>query len=63
MTQFPLAEKTLTVSVTGQEPVEIKLDGTESFTLRLEMQGANFTYPPTTRPGSYTDMEPPFSRH
>ena len=63
MTQFPLAEKTVTVSVTGQEPVEIKLDGTESFTLRVEMQGANCTYSPTAQPGSYIDMEPPFSRH
>ena len=63
MTQFPLKEKTLTVSVTGHETVEIKRDGTESFTLRVEMQGANCTHPPVTRPGSYTDMEPPFSRH
>lgn len=63
MTQFPLAEKSLTVSATGHEPVEIKVEGTESLTLRVEVQGANCTCSHTTRPGSYTDMEPPFSRH
>jgi hypothetical protein len=55
MTQSTLTEKTLTVSATGHEPVEIQLQGTEPLTIRVEIQGAKGT-------GSYTDMEPPSSR-
>jgi hypothetical protein len=65
MTQSPRTEKTLTVSATGHEPVEIQLESTESLTIRVETQSATCTCScsSTNRPGSYTDMEPPSSRH
>ncbi|MFK4298786.1 hypothetical protein ABH924_003959 [Arthrobacter sp. GAS37] len=61
MTQSPSTEKTLTVLATGQEPVEIQLESTESLTIRVETRSATCTC--SSRPGSYIDMEPPSSRH
>ncbi len=55
MTQSTHAEKTLTISSLGQEPLEIQLASTETLTIRVETRAA-------VRPGSYTDMEPPASR-
>jgi hypothetical protein len=55
MTTSTLTKKTLTVSATGHEPMEIQLEGTDPLTIRVEIHGANGT-------GSYTDMEPPTSR-
>jgi hypothetical protein len=63
MTQSPSTEKTLTVSATGHEPVEIQLESSRSLTLRVEVQGATCTCSSANRPGCYTDMEPPSSRH
>ncbi len=48
MTQSPRTEKTLRGSATGQEPVEIQLESTESLTTRVEAQSATCS----SRPGS-----------
>ena len=55
MTSSTLSDRTLTVSATGREPVEIHVAGREPLTIRVEIQAP-------LRTGSYTDMEPPTSR-
>ncbi len=55
MTTFTPAKKTLLVSATGREPVELQVEGREPLTIRVEIQAP-------VRTGSYTDMEPPASR-
>lgn len=55
MTTSTLAEKTLLVSATGREPVELQVERREPLTIRVEIQVPFGT-------GSYTDMEPPASR-